>query len=189
MNMDALVQVPVTEIVKEYRPKPEQWAGLIIDVTEEQIVDNISRINAVAKHLQSCNVRLAVDDFGRGVSSLLKVKDIPFAEMKLDRTFVAGCSSDPLNASICKSVIDLAHSFGSLAVGVGVEKAEDVTALVGMGCDLGQGFLLGQPMAGERFVAMLKQRAASLGRAATTKNPNRRQWVQASRRDSEKLSA
>jgi EAL domain-containing protein (putative c-di-GMP-specific phosphodiesterase class I) len=161
MNMDALVQVPVAEIVKEHRPKPERWAGLTIDVTEQQVVDNIARIAAVAKHLQACNVKLAVDDFGRGVSSLLKVKDVPFAEMKLDRAFVAECSSNPLNASICKSVIDLAHSFGSVAVGVGVEKAEDVTALLGMGCDLGQGFLLGQPMAEERFLALLKQRAAS----------------------------
>jgi EAL domain-containing protein (putative c-di-GMP-specific phosphodiesterase class I) len=170
MNMDALIQVPVAEIVREYRPQPGRWAGLIIDVTEEQIVANITRIGAVANHLQACNVKLAVDDFGRGVSSLLKVKDIPFAEMKLDRTYVAGCSTDPLNASICKSVIDLAHSFGSLAVGIGVEKAEDVTALIEMGCDLGQGFLLGQPMAEERFLALLKQRAASVGPAAATQS-------------------
>jgi EAL domain-containing protein (putative c-di-GMP-specific phosphodiesterase class I) len=167
MNMDALVQVPVAEIVQEHRPKPERWAGLIIDVTEQQIVNNIPRIYAVAKHLRACNVKLAVDDFGRDVFSLLKVKDIPFAEMKLDRAFVTGCSTNPLNASICQSAVDLAHSFGSLAVGVGVEKAEDVAALAAMGCDLGQGFLFGQPMAEERFLALLKQRAASLGRAAS----------------------
>ncbi|HXF87842.1 MAG TPA: EAL domain-containing protein [Xanthobacteraceae bacterium] len=166
MSMDALVQVPVTEIVKEHRPHPERWAGLIIDVTEQQIVDNAARLVAVAKHLQACNVKLAVDDFGRGVSSLLKVRDIPFAEMKLDRAFVTGCSTNPLNASICQSAVDLAHSFGSLAVGVGVEKAEDVAALAAMGCDLGQGFLLGQPMAEERFLALLKQRAASRDRVA-----------------------
>ncbi|HWP25050.1 MAG TPA: EAL domain-containing protein [Xanthobacteraceae bacterium] len=166
MNMDALVQVPVAEIVKEYRPQPDRWAGLIIDVTEQQLVDNIARLGAVAKHLQACNVKLAVDDFGRGVSSLLKMKDIPFAEMKLDRAFVSGCSTNPLNASICQSAVDLAHSFGSLAVGVGVEKAEDVAALAAMGCDLGQGFLLGQPMAEERFLALLKQRAAARGRTA-----------------------
>jgi EAL domain-containing protein (putative c-di-GMP-specific phosphodiesterase class I) len=161
MSMDQLVEVPVTEIVRSYRPQANEWAGLIIDVTEEQIVTNIERASDIAKQFQNDNVKLAIDDFGRGVSSLMKVKDVPFAEMKLDRIFVADCSADKVNASICKSVIDLAHSFGSLAVGIGVEKASDVSALVNMGCDLGQGYLLGQPMAEERFVALLKQRVAS----------------------------
>jgi predicted signal transduction protein with EAL and GGDEF domain len=60
-------------------------------------------------------------------------------------------------------VIDLAHSFGSLAVGIGLEKASDATALVGMGCDLGQGFLFGQPMPEDRFIALLKQRVTVRG--------------------------
>ncbi len=161
MSMDQLVEVPVTEIVRTYRPQANGWAGLIIDVTEEQIVTNIERASDIAKQLQNYNVKLAIDDFGRGVSSLMKVKDVTFAEMKLDRIFVTDCSADKVNASICKSVIDLAHSFGGLAVGIGVEKASDLSALVNMGCDLGQGYLLGQPMAEERFVALLKQRVAS----------------------------
>lgn len=169
MSMDSLVEMPVSNIVKSFRPQPSGWAGLIIDVTEEQIVGDIERTAEMAKQLQDCNVKLAIDDFGRGVSSLIKVKDIPFAEMKLDRVFVTDCSADKVNASICKTVIDMAHSFGSLAVGIGLEKAADVTALVNMGCDLGQGYLLGQPMAEERFAALLKQRVAS--HAAAPKKP------------------
>ena len=175
MNMDALVEVPVIEIVKTYRPQANGWAGLIIDVTEEQIVTNIERASELAKQLQVFNIKLAIDDFGRGVSSLMKVKDIPFAEMKLDRIFVTDCSADKVNASICKTVIDLAHSFGGLAVGIGVEKAPDVAALVNMGCDLGQGYLLGQPMAEERFVALLKQRVASHARAPNSQAPHKKQ--------------
>jgi EAL domain-containing protein (putative c-di-GMP-specific phosphodiesterase class I) len=57
-------------------------------------------------------------------------------------------------------VIDLAHGFGSTVVGIGIEKASDAVALVSMGCDYGQGFLLGQPMPEERFVSLLRQRAA-----------------------------
>jgi len=63
---------------------------------------------------------------------------------------VVGCSTDKVYAPICKTVIDLAHSFGARAVGIGLEKASDATALVSMGCDLGQGFLFGQPMPEER---------------------------------------
>jgi EAL domain-containing protein (putative c-di-GMP-specific phosphodiesterase class I) len=171
MSIDQLVEVPITEIVRSYRPLASGWAGLIIDVTEEQIVTNIERASDIAKQFKNYNVKLAIDDFGRGVSSLMKVKDVPFAEMKLDRIFVTDCSADKVNASICKSVIDLAHSFGSLAVGIGVEKASDVSALVSMGCDLGQGYLLGQPMAEERFVALLKQRVASHAPASTGSTP------------------
>jgi len=161
INIEALLALPVTKIVKSFRPLATGWAGLIIDVTEEQIVANIEHASELAKEFQDYNIKLAIDDFGRGVSSLMKVKNIPFAEMKLDRVFVTDCSADKVNASICKTVIDMAHSFGGLAVGIGVEKASDVTALVGMGCDLGQGYLLGQPMAEERFAALLKQRVAS----------------------------
>jgi EAL domain-containing protein (putative c-di-GMP-specific phosphodiesterase class I) len=66
-----------------------------------------------------------------------------------------------MNAPLCKSVINLAHSFGSVAVAVGIEKASDAVALVSMGCDYGQGFLLGQPMPEDRFASLLRQRAGS----------------------------
>ena len=112
----------------------------------------------MTKKLAPHNVRLAIDDFGRAYAALTKVKELPFAEMKLDRSFVTDCGTDKVNAPICKTVIDLAHSFGSLAVGIGIEKASELTALVSMGCDLGQGFLLGQPMPEERFISLLKQR-------------------------------
>jgi EAL domain-containing protein (putative c-di-GMP-specific phosphodiesterase class I)/CheY-like chemotaxis protein len=161
MSMDQLVEVPITDIVSDFRPRGTEWGGLIIDVTEEQIVTNIGRASDIAKQFHPYNIRLAIDDFGRGVSSMMKVKNIPFAEMKLDRNFVTDCSADKVNAAICKSVIDLAHSLGGLAVGIGVERADDFSALVNMGCDLGQGYLLGHPMAEERFLALLKQRVAT----------------------------
>jgi EAL domain-containing protein (putative c-di-GMP-specific phosphodiesterase class I) len=133
MTVNALTKVPISDIVRAHRPTVDNWPGLIIDVAEEQIVNEIALANELTKK--------------------------PFAEMKLDRSFVTGCGTDKVNAPICKTVIDLAHSFGSLAVGIGLEKASDVLALVSMGCDLGQGFLLGQPMPEERFISILKQRA------------------------------
>jgi EAL domain-containing protein (putative c-di-GMP-specific phosphodiesterase class I) len=104
------------------------------------------------------NVKLAIDDFGRAYSALTKIESLPFAELKLDRVFVTDCGTHRMNAPLCKTVIDLAHSFGSVAVAVGIEKASDAVALVSMGCDYGQGFLLGQPMPEERFVSLLRQR-------------------------------
>jgi EAL domain-containing protein (putative c-di-GMP-specific phosphodiesterase class I) len=65
-------------------------------------------------------------------------------------------------------VIDLAHNYGRVAVAMGIEKAADAMALVAMGCDFGQGFLLGQPMPEERFISLLRQRAGANGRELAT---------------------
>jgi EAL domain-containing protein (putative c-di-GMP-specific phosphodiesterase class I) len=162
--VSALVKVAIADIVQSYRPQFDKWPGLIIDITEEQIVADLALANDLTKQLHPLNVYLAIDDFGRGYSSLARLKELPFAELKLDRAFVADCGTDKVNAPLCKTVIDLAHNFGSLAVGIGIEKASDALALVSMGCDYGQGFLLGQPMPEERFMSLLRQRAASQGR-------------------------
>jgi EAL domain-containing protein (putative c-di-GMP-specific phosphodiesterase class I) len=162
--INALVKIALADIVQTYRPQYEKWPGLIIDVTEEQIVTDLALANDITKRLRHLDVHLAIDDFGRGYSSLVRLKELPFAELKLDRTFVTDCGTDKVNAPLCKTVIDLAHNFGSIAVGIGIEKASDALALVSMGCDYGQGFLLGQPMPEERFASLLRQRAASQGR-------------------------
>jgi len=169
--INALVKVAVADIVESHRAKFEKWPGLIIDVAEEQIVSDLSLANDITKKLQHLDVRLAIDNFGRGYSSFARLKELPFAEIKLDRAFVTDCGSDKVNAPLCKTVIDLAHNFGSVAVAVGIEKASDALALVSMGCDYGQGFLLGQPMPEERFISLLKQRANPPARAGAAKAP------------------
>jgi EAL domain-containing protein (putative c-di-GMP-specific phosphodiesterase class I) len=167
--VSAVVKLPVAEIVRTHRPNVTDWPGLIIDIPEDQIVNDIALANELSKKFAEHQVRLAIDDFGKSYASLMKLKELPFAEMKLDRSYVAGCGTDKANAPICKTVIDLAHSFGALAVGIGLERAADAVALVRMGCDTGQGFLLGQPMPEERFIALLKQRV--MVRAAASPAP------------------
>jgi EAL domain-containing protein (putative c-di-GMP-specific phosphodiesterase class I) len=160
----ALLKMQLEEIVREHRPFGDKWAGLIIDVPEEQIVTDLALASELTKRLDRYNVKFAIDDFGRGYSSLAKLGELPFAELKLDRAFVADCGTDKVNAPLCKTVIDLAHNFGRTAVAMSIEKAADAIALVSMGCDYGQGFLLGQPMPEERFMSLLRQRAATQGR-------------------------
>lgn len=162
--VSALAKLSVPDIVRAHRAQVEHWPGLIIDITEEQIVTDLAFATDLTKRLAHVNVKLAIDDFGRGYSSLVRLKELPFAELKLDRTFVTDCGTDKVNAPICKTVIDLAHNFGSLAVAIGIEKASDALALTSMGCDLGQGFLLGQPMPEERFASLLRQRGAGQSR-------------------------
>jgi EAL domain-containing protein (putative c-di-GMP-specific phosphodiesterase class I)/CheY-like chemotaxis protein len=164
MPVYALTQLPVEDVVRTHRMTVGKWPGLIIDVPEEQIVSDLPLAAKLAKRLAGVNVRLAIDDFGRGYSSLARLGEMPFAELKLDRAFVTDCATDKVNAPLCKTVINLAHNFGRTAVAMGIEKAADAAALVSMGCDYGQGFLLGQPMPEQRFLSLLRQRANAHGR-------------------------
>jgi EAL domain-containing protein (putative c-di-GMP-specific phosphodiesterase class I) len=163
--LQPLSKLPVVDIVRSQRGDVEKWPGLVIDVPEDQIINDLSLAIELNKTLEASNVRLAIDDFGKAYAALTKIRELPFAEFKLDRTFVVDCGTDKVNAPLCKTVIDLAHSFGSLAVAIGIEKASDAVAVVSMGCDYGQGFLLGQPMPQDRFISLLRQRAGANGKA------------------------
>ena len=155
-----LQNLAIEDLVKAHRPPSDKWPGLIIDVAEEQVVTGVEQAAEVAKKLEPLNLRLAVDGFGRGQSAFAGLNELPFAEIKLSRAIVADCGTDKVNAPLCKTAIDLAHNAGRVAVAMGIEKAADAVALVSMGCDFGQGFLLGQPMPEERFASLLRQRAA-----------------------------
>ena len=164
--LHVLAKVPVGDIVKSYRPKFERWPGLTIDIPEDQIIASPDHAAEIAKALQPLEVTLAVDGFGRGYASLARLKELPFAEFKLDRALVTDAGSDHAHAPLCKTAIDFAHGLGSVATAVGIEKASSALALVTMGCNFGQGFLLGQPMPEVRFASLLRQRATASKRPA-----------------------
>jgi EAL domain-containing protein (putative c-di-GMP-specific phosphodiesterase class I) len=173
--INALVKVAVPDIVRTYQSKFEKWPGMIIDIPEDQVISELALATDISDKLQHLDVKLAVDDFGRGYSSFARLKALPFAEFKLDRACVTDAGTDKVNTPLCKTVIDFAHSFGAIAVAIGIEKASAALALVSMGCDYGQGFLLGQPMPEERFLSLLRQRATP------QRNPHAAQTVQAKR--------
>lgn len=157
----ALVKLPISGIVRENRPNSEKWPGLILEVTEDQIVRDIRLAHEVATQLKIYNIELSIDDFGTGYSHLARLRELPFGELKLDRNMVMNCGVDETNAALCQTAIELAHRFGSKAVAEGIEKASELEALYKMGCDIGQGFLLAPPMTQERLVTLLKSRATT----------------------------
>ncbi len=156
--VSVLLKLPVAALVGKYRPQSEQWPGLIVEVTEDQIVRDITLPNEIAAQLRVSGISIAIDDFGAGYSSLSSLRDLPFAELKINRSFVRGCAAAATNAAICQTAIDLAHRFGSAAVADGVESQADLQALMVMGCDFGQGVLIAPPMPKERFLDLLRQR-------------------------------
>jgi EAL domain-containing protein (putative c-di-GMP-specific phosphodiesterase class I) len=156
--VSVLPKLPISALVSEFRPKSERWPGLIVEVTEDQIVRDLALAQKIAGQLQMNDIKIAIDDFGAGYSSFSSLRELPFAELKVDRSFVQGCATDATNAAICQTAIDLSHRFGSAAVADGVETQADLQALMVMGCDFGQGGLIAPPMPKERFLELLCQR-------------------------------
>ena len=158
--IDALTKLALPAIVRENRPRSDNWPGLILDITEDDIASDFSLVRELHAQLEPSGISLAIDDFGRGYLPLARLQELPhLVEFKLDRAFVADCATNQGRAALCKSVINVAHNCGARAIGVGIEQAADANALAQMGCDLGQGYLFAQPMAAERFHALLRQRA------------------------------
>ena len=153
-----MLRLPIAELVRAHRPKSERWPGLILEVTEDQIVRDIKLANEIANELRASGITISIDDFGAGYSSFSSLRALPFAELKLDSSFVKNCATDATNAAICQTAIDLAHRFGSAAVAEGIETATDMQSLVVMGCDFGQGVLIAPPIPQQRFLDLLCQR-------------------------------
>ena len=164
--VSVLLTLPIPALVEQYRPKSEAWPGIILEVTEDQIVRDLRLAHSIGTDLHVSGIKIAIDGFGAGYSSLSSLRELPFSELKIDRSFVRDCGTDATNAALCQTVIDLAHRFGSAAVADGVERQADLQTLIAMGCDFGQGPVIAPSMPHEEFLSLLLQRV-SKGRSPT----------------------
>jgi EAL domain-containing protein (putative c-di-GMP-specific phosphodiesterase class I) len=92
--VSALVKLPIPAILRKERPKAANWPGLIMEVTEDEIIHDLQIANDVADSLRAFNCTLALDDFGAGYSSLARLRQLPFSELKIDRSYVSNCHRD-----------------------------------------------------------------------------------------------
>ncbi len=155
INVETLAKLPVAILIEKHRPPDDQWPGLVFDVTETQVLTKTALLKSRIAGLHQAGVSLAIDNVGRGNSSFGLFKELPFSELKIDRSFVHGCAGDKDNANVCKTMIELAHNFGSKASAVGIEAAEDVRKLADLGCDSGQGYLFAKPMTEQELMGMV----------------------------------
>jgi EAL domain-containing protein (putative c-di-GMP-specific phosphodiesterase class I) len=157
ITVNDLLKLPMHAMVRDLRPRDPRWPGLILEVTEDQAVRDIALAQEVATQLRIYDITIALDDFGSGYSHLARLKELPFSEVKLDRSLVANCGEDSQNASLCQTAIDLAHHFGATVVAEGIEKRSELQALTAMGCDVGQGFLFAPPMPQDKLITLLQE--------------------------------
>jgi EAL domain-containing protein (putative c-di-GMP-specific phosphodiesterase class I) len=166
INAETLAKLPVAILVEKYRPQDEQWPGLVFEVTETQVVTKTALLKSRIASLHQAGVTLAIDNCGRGNSSFGVFKELPFSEIKIDRSFVNSCAVDKGNASVCESIIKLAHAFGCKASAVGIESSEDAQTLLGLGCDVGQGYLFAKPMTQDELMGRVMAARAEMRNAA-----------------------
>jgi EAL domain-containing protein (putative c-di-GMP-specific phosphodiesterase class I)/CheY-like chemotaxis protein len=159
--VQALIDPRLVNLVREFRPHNPKWPGLIIEVTEDEAVKEFTAVSEAAVQLRIYGVTLAIDDFGSGYSSFARLKQFPFSEIKLDKSFVQNCATDPMNASICHSIVDLARATGATCVAEGIETETDRDALLRLGCNFGQGYLFGRPMSVGKLIETTSESEAA----------------------------
>jgi diguanylate cyclase (GGDEF)-like protein/PAS domain S-box-containing protein len=142
LNDPELVPI-IEEALRRSRTDPSL---LILEITETALMGDPDVGLESLTALKKLGVGLAVDDFGTGYSSLTYLKKFPIDELKIDRSFIMGLESDPGDAAIVGSCVDLAHAVGIRAVAEGVETGGQVQRLKAMGCDLAQGFHFSRPL-------------------------------------------
>jgi diguanylate cyclase (GGDEF)-like protein/PAS domain S-box-containing protein len=140
-------------------------AALELEITENTILTNATRARDVLDRLSALGVRLAIDDFGKGHSSLEHLARLPIDVLKIDRSFVMHMAVDS-NAVIVRSTIDLAHNLGLEVIAEGVETEAAAAHLAALGCDTLQGFLLSRPVPAERLAGLIPAPAKPRRRAA-----------------------
>ena len=132
-------------------------AWLELEITESLLLSDRVRTSRMLERLVGQGVRIAIDDFGVGYSSLGQLKTLPASVLKIDRSFVLGMDSDRSDEAIVSSTIDLAHRLGLQVVAEGIETFEHVDRLRAAACDIGQGHLLGRPMPARDIAAAVRE--------------------------------
>jgi diguanylate cyclase (GGDEF)-like protein len=121
-------------------------ARVYLEITESVLMDDAESTGTALDELKSLGVSLAVDHFGTGSSSLRHLKRFPVDELKVDRTLVTGLLGNAEDGAVVAAAVNLAHTLGLKAVADGVDSSGQLTRLRELGCDMGQGDHLGQPL-------------------------------------------
>jgi EAL domain-containing protein (putative c-di-GMP-specific phosphodiesterase class I) len=156
--VSAFLKLPIARMLREERPAAAHWPGLILEVTEDEVVADLALANDVADELRAHNCTLALDDFGTAYSSLARLRQLPFSELKIDKSYVTNCHADRFNAGLCETIVELSKRFGLKTVAEGIETTHESHKLQGIGCDVGQGYLFAKPMSKDQFLGTMSRR-------------------------------
>jgi diguanylate cyclase (GGDEF)-like protein len=131
--------------------------AVVLEVTETAMMADVELARSNMQRLERLGMRISIDDYGTGFSSLAQLRTLPVRELKLDRSLVATIADEEGDRLIVQSTIDMAHHLGLEVVAEGVEGGAVLRSLAAMGCDLLQGYLLARPMSALALTAYLSR--------------------------------
>ena len=142
----------ITQVLTDCGLEPR---SLVLELTEGIAMENPVAVRALLLQLRAIGVRVSVDDFGTGHSSLAYLRQFPLHSLKVDRSFVRGIEGNRDMASIVSAVTTMAQQLGLRVVAEGIEKEEQLGLLRALGCEYGQGYLFSRPIDAEAAALLL----------------------------------
>src|SRR4051794_11629723 len=125
--------------------------NLVLEITENVLIVDEAQAAETVRELGELGIAMAIDDFGTGHSSLTRLRDLPLAELKIDRSFVMQMEDNPDDEKIVLSTIQLAHSLNLAVVAEGAETPGVISRLTELGCDMGQGYAFAKPLVADEL--------------------------------------
>lgn len=158
--LDAQLVDMIAKGLRCYEIEPS-W--LMLEITEGSLMADPVRAQRTLQQLHTLGIRLSIDDFGTGHSSLAYLKDLPVHELKIDQSFVLNMPSDETQAMIVRSIINLAHNLGLTTTAEGVETQTVWNQLRALGCNVAQGYFMSRPLTETDFMQWLKESEWGVG--------------------------
>jgi|GEM_PF-396129 len=160
VNVDArqLMQTNFIDILAaEINKQPNFKAGsLELEILETTAIEDRLLVSKVLNRCLELGLELALDDFGTGYSSITYLRDFPVKTIKIDRSFIMGISHSEQDFNLVSHIILMANDMGKHVIAEGIESIEQGELLLGMGCELGQGYVIAKPMPASHVLAWVK---------------------------------
>jgi EAL domain-containing protein (putative c-di-GMP-specific phosphodiesterase class I) len=149
-------------------------SSLELEITESSVMADPLRARVVLAKLAELGISLSLDDFGAGYSSLAHLKRMPVNQIKIDKSFVIGMLTNDNDRVIVRSIVDLGRNLRLTVVAEGVETSATWEALMAIGCDMAQGYWLGEPMAAPDVLQRIRELEVKALNIARFAKPPRR---------------
>jgi diguanylate cyclase (GGDEF)-like protein len=146
----------IKAILRSHEVSP---TSLELEITETTLMENPERTIKILDQLYGIGLHLAIDDFGTGYSSLSALQQFPISTLKIDKSFVRNIATDPADATIVDTIIQMGRNMNMDVVAEGVEMEEQLNFLQKLGCTYVQGLLFGNPMSSDNFLELLLAQA------------------------------
>ena len=143
----------IEKTLKKHRVK---GGNLLFEITESTAMRDPEKSKEILRNLKDMGIKIAIDDFGTGYSSMNYLIEFDIDKIKIDKSFVLAMMEKERAKSVVKTIIDLSHSIGAVALAEGIETEEQLRELVNLDCDEGQGYLISPPVDYNRLMELLE---------------------------------